>query len=189
MWQVEHTLEELRAAYTREEEFENRAEGQPIVESSRRYSLEQEMMMSSNYPRQNSCYLLQAVYFRTMLCFIENRLACYLLLSLIRYPEKVECKTKSESVNCASSDTIFFFRITTGSFINLLLCEQVNQWVSELFLCDQIQSNRVGGTAYQEAIILTLSSPVKRVASLCTSYDSTETEFPSYPAQRNQINR
>lgn len=52
MREVEHTLEELRATYTRGvEEFENPVEVQQIVESSRRYSLEQEMMLSSNYPR------------------------------------------------------------------------------------------------------------------------------------------
>ena len=76
-------------------------------------------------------------------------------------------------------------KITTGSFINLLLCEQVNQWASELFLCDRIQSNREGGIAYQEVIILALSSPVKRVASPCTFCGSTAKEFPSYPAQQN----
>uniref|UniRef100_A0A0A9DZP6 Uncharacterized protein n=1 Tax=Arundo donax TaxID=35708 RepID=A0A0A9DZP6_ARUDO len=69
----------------------------------------------------------------------------------------------------------------TDQFINLLICEQVNQWAFELFLCDQIQSNREGGTVYREVIILILSSPVKRAASPCTSYGSIAKEFPSFP--------
>jgi hypothetical protein len=56
--------------------------------------------------------------------------------------------------------------------------------VSELFLCDRIQSNHGGEIVYQEAIILTLSSPTKGPTSPCTFYGSTAKEFPSYPAQQ-----
>ncbi|CAO2152831.1 unnamed protein product [Urochloa humidicola] len=57
MRQVEHILEGLWGTekYKKDDrielEFPNQAEGQRIQESSRRYSLEQEMMISSRYPR------------------------------------------------------------------------------------------------------------------------------------------
>ncbi|CAN6374535.1 unnamed protein product [Urochloa humidicola] len=56
MRQVEHTLEGLWSTKkkkdgTLEEELGNQAEGQRRIESSRIYSLEQEMMISASYPR------------------------------------------------------------------------------------------------------------------------------------------
>ncbi|CAL4989051.1 unnamed protein product [Urochloa decumbens] len=55
MRQVEHTLEGLLGTKKKDDtvvrEHENQAEGQRVELSSRRYSLEQEMIMSSGYPR------------------------------------------------------------------------------------------------------------------------------------------
>lgn len=74
-----------------------------------------------------------------------------------------------------------------GIFINLLTREQVSQWAFEQSLCDQTQSDRGGGTARREVIILTSSSPVKIVASPYTSDGSITKELPSSPAHHNHI--